>query len=287
MNEHSTLTDWLRYQAITVWDRIAFCRRQPHTQVFETTLTQNLVFQFYQLGKRARLGVTVYESAHERRNGNDLELVFEVDNRWLHVPCQCKILHQHNRYGGINHQVQGQLQLDLLLEYATRTGGLPVYLLYNHYSDPTFNESLSEHWKIPIEEFGCSFISARYLKEQLFIDGRIKAPSFSDLHRPHDQSALPFSALTTLLTQNGIHQFIHRYQTNTHPTDTPPAVFLRNELDIDGWDRLLRPAAIGRIVPLRGPTPILSLSGISTSFAPRYRLVFSAEMKERVLYRIE
>ena len=277
VNLPPVLAEWLGRNAADVWDRIKFCRNQTWNRVFETTLTQNMVFSFYQLEKYENFPVTIYESTNEKRNGNDLEFIFAVDGQWLHVPCQCKILNKQFKYPGIYHRVKDQYQIDLLLKYARINDGIPIYLFYNYYPDPDFNQSLADRWQADFRHFGCSFISAWNLKERFFNNPSGPVPSFIDLHSRHphfDQSALPFYTLGGFLSRQGIASFKKRYRTKLDFVSSPPHYHLQDDLNLDGWDPLIPPAAIGRIPQRRWPQDFDFSFAESDSFTPAYRLVF-------------
>lgn len=283
------LVEWLGRNAAYVWDRIKFCRNQTWNRVFETTLTQNLVFNFYQLEKYENFPVTIYESTNEKRNGNDLEFIFQVERQWLHVPCQCKILNKQFNYPGIVHKVKEQFQIDLLLNYARINDGIPIYLFYNYYPDPAFNQTLSDSWRADIKNFGCSYMSAWNLKQRFFNSGGVRIPGFRDLHSidpRFDQSALPFYALGGFLSRQGVTAFKKRYRTTLDFISNPPHYHLRDDLDLDGWDPLIPPAAIGRIPKQRWPEDFDFSVAESDSFAPAYRLVFELQKQGSALYRL-
>lgn len=289
VNLPSVLAEWLGHNAVAVWDRIEFCRHQKWNRVFETTLTQNMVFSFHQLEKYENFPVTIYESTNEKRNGNDLEFIFEVEGQWLHVPCQCKILNKQFSYPGIAHKVKDEYQIDLLLNYAQINDGIPIYLFYNFYPDDHFNQRLADRWQTDVRHFGCSYISARYLKERFFNSHGVQIPSFLDLHDRHaqyDQSALPFFTLGGFLSQQGIASFKKRFRTTLDFVSSPPHYHLQNHLNLDGWDPLIPPAAIGRIPKQRWPEDFDFALRESESFAPAYRLVFENQQQGSALYRL-
>ena len=93
--------------------------------------------------------------------------------------------------------------MDMLLNYANRNKGIPIYLFYNFYSNYKRCYQIEEEVRFLLDYFGFSIISANYLKESFPAkeeNEKVKPviPSFEDLY--------PFSAFA-------IHEFFKDVQT--------------------------------------------------------------------------
>lgn len=276
--QQSPLTDWLNYFAVETWDRIEFGKTHDRNNIFETTLTQNLVFDFYRIRKREKFPIQIYESINERRNGNDLEFIFQIGNKWLHVPCQCKIIGRNSRYEALGRKNKnGEKQIDLLINYAKEKSGIPIYLFYNFCTDFDLIDRIQAQWGFDVQQFGCSIIDANYIKRNYFKEnGTVNIPSFDQLHlrgNP-DQSAMPFYTLSTFCTKTGIQLFKKRYDKYFNFIDSPIDRYLKESVDLDGWDKIIGPATIGRI-PFSNNYPIPASLNYENSFNPSYRLIFT------------
>jgi hypothetical protein len=75
--------------------------------------------------------------------------------------------------------VGSQFRVNLLIHYASRIGGYPIYMLYNY--DPYISPPLSKIAGGIDQLWGCSIGSAQEIKNKYF-DGRKTPPSFHDLH---------------------------------------------------------------------------------------------------------
>jgi hypothetical protein len=85
----------------------------------------------------------------------------------------------------LSHTVGGRNQVDLLIEYASdsRIKAIPLYLLYN-YVDNYINNISYCNLNVTAEDYGCSIISARFLKDHFSLpSGNLKSNiSFRDIH---------------------------------------------------------------------------------------------------------
>lgn len=272
--EKNDLASFLKLSAVQVWNRIEFVRDRKYLRLNETTLTQNLLFDFWQLAKGTNLPIELYEAKNEKANGNDLEIFVETHEGFLFFPCQAKIIRNNNRYISLHHgnKSNATYQMDLLTDYAKLNSGQPIYLLYNHYSDLQKSIDMEEQVGFPLEFFGCSIVSAHYLKqhfppEPVVGKSRRVVPSFQDLH-PHP--AIP------------LHEFVSAIQTGGEQDikffleKGKPYYFSRSEMLADSNWRNLNPVpAIGFITDEQQvrnkKTPgELDFPG----FKPGYRLVF-------------
>lgn len=87
-----------------------------------------------------------------------------------------KLYTKEQKYKAINHKIDANFQIDLLLNHAYNKKGLALYLLYNYAPDCTYaNKKL----------FGCTLVEALYIKAIYYpkIKKRWKIPTFNDLHR--------------------------------------------------------------------------------------------------------
>src|SRR4051812_9472921 len=87
-NKSHTLCDWFKMFSIETWQRIDFSRRRDGLKIFETTITQNLVFQLeFTRQMLSSLGygnrVFIKESKNEKINGNDLEILLQVGTNYI------------------------------------------------------------------------------------------------------------------------------------------------------------------------------------------------------------
>ncbi|MCB4762703.1 MAG: hypothetical protein LGB78_02140 [Sulfurovum sp.] len=157
------------------WDRIGFARSRAGFRIFETTITQNILFELKKFSESSgNNSIELFEARDEKRNGNDIDLFVQYGDgdRYIFFPLQAKILYSNTKYSKMEH---GNQILDLI-DYATKADGIPMYLLYNHTSD------------ISLKKYGCSVVSAIHLRDH-YADKRTykgtkkwKIPTFDDLH---------------------------------------------------------------------------------------------------------
>jgi len=189
------------------WARIFFSRKTPRLKIHETSVSQNLVYEMNLIKlKFPTLDFEIFESTNEKANGDDLEVtVRHADGEYYTYAIQSKIIY-HRRSKGIANLKEGyykqlkhwvgkgigrKKQVDLLIEYATRHGFIPVYLLYN-YVQKSFDPGIEP------DLFGCTVIGARYLKaKHTSADGNLDDKvKFSDLHTAN---AFPWHELVCVL----------------------------------------------------------------------------------------
>ena len=154
----------------------------------ETTITQNLVKDFWIESKLYEFPIKIYESANEKVNGNDLEILIETARGSIMLPIQVKVIEDTDKYSGITHVVREIQQIDLLIDYAIQKKGIPAYIFYNYYNDDNFEEYVSNHFsQYSVEEFGCTIGSAINIGRAFLKEGGLKrwqVPSFEDIHMP-------------------------------------------------------------------------------------------------------
>lgn len=170
LNDIEKVQEWFRHQSISVWRRILFSWQQE-SNTRETTITENLVFEFWQFAKFGKGVVSLYEFKKEHVRGNDLELMIETPKGYLLFPCQCKMISKQSKYPTIAHKVGKHYQVDLLVDYAKKHGGLPLYMFYNH--SLSLSQQMEQYESIiSEEEYGISVLGAVYVKYTFFKEDR-------------------------------------------------------------------------------------------------------------------
>lgn len=184
MNKDCSLCDELKRLSHETWERIGFVRTRSGFKIFETTITQNILFSLKKFTENcSQHQLQMFEAIDEKTNGNDIEIFLQVGDKYISLPTQAKILYSSSKYTAMDHGNQ----INDLLSYSKRVGGFPLYLLYNYISDQSF------------KDYGCSFIDAEHLFYNYAFksktrSGKIKwiIPTFSDLHPGY---ALPWYEL--------------------------------------------------------------------------------------------
>lgn len=182
---HPNLCDLFKLLSIETWKRIEYAYARSRVKVFETTLTQNLIFSINAYNDQFKLNIEILEAEDENTNGNDIELVIRFPSRGLefYAPIQAKKVYKKGRYDSMDHGVQ----IDSLISYAQRKNAIPFYLLYNFTPLPP--------WKglgTPPEWNGCTLVTANHLFNHYYNKRHSakrgltwKIPSFYDLHPAH------------------------------------------------------------------------------------------------------
>jgi hypothetical protein len=276
-----SLCNWFRYYSVLTWEKIAFARNGKRLKLNETTVTQNLVFEFWMMAKYSPFPITIYESTNERANGNDLEIFLETPNGYIFIPVQAKIIKKGNKYPTIQHLVRGKQQIDILLEYAKKKKGLAAYLLYNWCYEPGTIRIVESMSGENIEHFGCSIANANAIKKYFYSEVRqkkiFKAPAFGDLHPDlampfHFLVGLPFEHWYPFMSDQQKKEEIHFYSREQ----------IEQEL---GWEDMAPPAKIGYIThPDKELISPSLFEGSAHYFNPKFRIVFSYERKTGALY---
>lgn len=164
--------------ATDTWNRMQFASK-THTQISETTLTENLLYMINKYRESSKdNSIQIFESKNEKTHGNDLEIYLEVEKgKYVLLTIQAKKLYvKEQKYTAISHKVKHNYQIDLLINYASCMNALPLYLLYNY--SPTFNCKKKEL-------FGCTLIEALHIKKTYYptTGNRWKIPTFNNLHK--------------------------------------------------------------------------------------------------------
>lgn len=268
------LSSLLRNLSRETWERIGFSRNRTGLKIFETTITQNIIFNIH-LQKPSNF--IIYEATDENTNGNDIELFIETKEGFLFLAIQSKIIYKKENYPKMEHGNQ----LYDLMNYAHSRGGIPFYLLYNYSKDFLFKDIVCG---IPCieKDFGCTLIGARYLSENYAFKrtnkhGKRKwnIPSFSDLH---PQYAMPWFILTSCLRHiencDGLLQKVFPYIRSDYST----------QFDMYSWDDISQSddwypftlAAEYIEEPVEPPDLIYSTldnHNVNKKFAPKFRMI--------------
>lgn len=246
-----TACNWFQYFAQETWDRIGYVRTRRGLKIWETTVTQNLMFEFH-TSKEAYLpmmrttwGIEILESINESANGNDIELFVETKGGILFFAVQAKIInHEGFRRGGLidgnypymNHVVATNNQIDLLCDYASRKGGLPLYLLYNYVND-TFDDKTLCNINFEIEQYGCSIVNASYIKTNFLVGGVWTIPTFKNLH---PSIALPWFAIPCCFSNKTKEEVLQMLAFKDIPADNLTNYSLNDIRNDKEW-KLMRP----------------------------------------------
>ncbi len=138
----------LKNLSIETWERIEFTRTRKGLKIYETTITQNLLYLLKKYSEYSgNKHIEMFEATNEKTNGNDIEICINTKDGYLLFPTQAKILYKSGKYDKINHGNQ----IENIVKYAKRTGGIPLHLFYNY--DKRHADS----------EYGCTIIKTKKL----------------------------------------------------------------------------------------------------------------------------
>lgn len=86
------LCDLFKLLSIETRKRIEYAYLKPGIKVFETTITQNLIFSINAYNDQYGLNIEIFEARDEATNGNDLELVIRYPSYGVefYAPIQAK-----------------------------------------------------------------------------------------------------------------------------------------------------------------------------------------------------
>jgi len=211
------------------WERIKFARTRRGLRIYETTLTQNILFSLRRFQERCTdYSLSLDEAIDERTNGNDIELIVQTSSGYVKLPTQAKLLYSNLKYTAISHPGSTGYQVDDLINYASSIGGIPMYLLYNYV--PRHN-ALRDH--------GCTMLQADYIRNHFSPHRsptvtRWHIPTFNDLHLP----ALPWhQVLCNLLNEEDIIPYLREMGQDLNIDEMQ--FYTREELESDeGWQEL-------------------------------------------------
>lgn len=284
--ENYDITDWFSMFSIGVWDCLKFYQEEdnPISKVDERELTNNLVRGISMLIKKDEIPIPVrlFHSRNESSNGSDLEIILQIKkDQNIIFPCQAKRLYVEKtnnnlnaKYEKLNYKNESGNQKQLLIEYAKRVNGFPLYLLYN-YSEYDFDTSYIYPEK---ELYGCTLISAHYLHEN-----PPKSPTVQNLHPPAIPltSIVKFSNILCLDSLWGKAELGHDAK-----------ILSDKKILEDGkWYELGPPSyPPTRFVSSIDLEKILSENSSKTivnqSFNPKFRIIFTSEMIDRYSRKI-
>jgi len=214
--------------AIDTWERIKFTRSINRLKILETTITQNLVYEFKLLQEKYRLrGFRLYESRDEKANGSDLMLWVQRDDKIIRYALQAKIIYQKKKklydghYQQLEHIVKksGEAQVDLILKYGRTHKCIPLYLLYNYVTRVLPSVTQMSH-------YGCSIVTAQFLKNNHTKLGSADLKNdvlFSELHAnpsSKTQPAFPWHELVCNLSKELEDIIIYESPNNLHILST-------------------------------------------------------------------
>ncbi len=187
------LCSLFRFLSMETWKRLEFAYLRSERAVYETTITQNLLFSIQAFADEFLLPIEVREANNEATNGNDIELLIRFEREWIEFRAfiQAKRISRRGRYEGMEHGSQ----IESLIKYAKKNQGIPLYMLYNSIL-PT-----DEHF-CGDASHGCTLVSAVHLfksyykKRKGVTNGKPvmkwKIPHFRDLH---PDQAVPWDKL--------------------------------------------------------------------------------------------
>lgn len=277
-----TISDILKVVATRVWERIGFVRSKRGLKIYETTITQNLLFSMMDFSEVFGYRIKLFEAVSEKTNGNDIECFIEFKEGYVLFPIQAKIIYSNNKYKQIKHCVKGsgEEQIDLLIEYAKKNKGFPLYIFYNHVNNVKLFGPFPESDKNQIETFGISFTSAYYLYKKYYlkdIEGTRKwqIPSFNDLHPIH---ARPIHEITSLIGDKKFETKIEREISKKMNRNSKEIKYYNQKelLQNPDWSDLTPFHAIGRTSLDRDVDKILGSSkDRKETFNPKFRIMIS------------
>jgi hypothetical protein len=175
--------------------------------------------------------------------------------------------------------------MDMLLNYANRHSGIPIYLFYNFYSNYKRCYQIEQEVGFPLDYFGCSIIAANYLKQ--YFPPKVKnekgkpvIPSFEDLH-PY--TALAFYDFFKKVQNKDCTDFLNEIGYS----DKNLRCYSNNELRNDKlWEDMAPLPAIGFVIDDAKEKALKeSLIKKSQSFNPRYRIVLPRKRRQGILIR--
>ncbi len=239
---HMSTFDVLKDLSIETWERIGFARTRKGLKIYETTITQNIL---YSLAKKLKTSkIEMYEATNEKINGNDMEICLKTKKGYILLPTQSKILYMSGKYDKINHGNQ----IENLIKYAKSVGGIPLHLFYNY--DNSHADS----------EYGCTIIETKKLLSGYKSSTgscKIRALKYKELHTGSGtaQKARPW------------HNFLCLLPTMPHKDIDSVEYYRKKEiLKDDEWKQV-------SIVDSNMQRPVDS----NSNYAPKFRIMFDLE----------
>lgn len=198
------LCDLFKLLSIETWKRIEYAYLKPGIKVFETTITQNLIFSINAYNDQYDLNIDIFEALDEKTNGNDFELIIRFPNDGLeyYAPIQAKKVYRNGKYTSMDHGVQ----IQSLIDYANANDAKPFYLLYNFTTTPLSNGITLT---TPTELTGCTLVPAEHLfrhhyNQRINRNGEVAwiIPDFYDLNPDY---AFPWHEIVCPTTVNDFY----------------------------------------------------------------------------------
>src|SRR5688572_6394868 len=91
-NLNPNLCNFLQLVAYDTWKRIEFTRTRNGLKIFETTITQNILYEFrIYTDLFPTIPIRMFEAINEPMNGNDIELIIQTRHGFIIAPIQAKI----------------------------------------------------------------------------------------------------------------------------------------------------------------------------------------------------
>ncbi len=275
--------NWFQFFAQETWNRIGYARSRRGHSITETTITQNLIFEFhtskslYSSMLPNSWGMEILESVNEIANGNDIELFVETQDGLMFFAIQAKIIYHHTgnnsqlsngRYRAMNHSNINGNQIELLCNYAAHKGGLPLYLLYNYVNREMESDSKC-NIDFGIEQYGCSISNAKKIKEHYFNGERVRTPSFNMLHPDH---ALPWFVIPCCFASKSKSQILEMLGEEELPADEVRSYTMDEVRYDDSWRN---------VDPFSDFKKGKILKTNTAEFRPRYRIIISQELSQK------
>ena len=280
-----SLCDFFQLLSIDTWERIKFARTRKGLKIYETTITQNLLFELNRTKEfvNSKKGpnfwnFNIYEAVNERANGNDVELYLPFNGGYLLFPIQAKLINHKGYkrkkmndgdYKSMDHLVSsiGQQQIDSLIKYASNKRGLPLYLLYNYVNDIFKSKPICDV-DVTIEQYGCSIISADHIYNNYYSGGIWTIPKFSDLH---PTPAMPWFVLVCcFLSKEKLNEYFPSEQLKISKLKT----YSKQEITAEGEWKIFETKTISYQEYVNNPDQL--------GFIPKFRIVLesSDQIKE-------
>lgn len=275
---------FFKEQSHYIWERIAFARNM-NIRISETTITEQLLYNFYKAYWLTRAPVRLFESVMEHRNGSDFEILVKTREGFLLLACQAKITYKNGKYRSFFHKIQNVQQIELLQNYAYRHGGVAQYLLYNYVPWWQFNKP---SWnRIKPADYGLTHVSADEIELWSKESGGTKSvPGFHDLH---PAIGFPFHLLIeSLLKHEDPYKILFpdcNIENIKHYTE-------EQINDAKTWRLVTKPAQIGFIKPQDAKQydfekqHLENDNSTSPTFSPKFRLIIGGETSRGALYLV-
>ena len=173
---------WASDFSIDTWKRIQFARKTKGFKIYETTVTQNMIYSLLTLPTNE---VEIWEATDEASNGNDLEVFIfnRIDKKFKRFAVQAKIAYSDDRYQMINHQAKNKsFQIRNLMNYSIKNRAIPLYFLYSY--STKYNGNAKHKKGHPYNEYGVTVVSAYDIFMNYFDFGNWKfksIPTVSDI----------------------------------------------------------------------------------------------------------